>query len=61
MNVTNIELIKLTPSDGMVLTNGETFSEEIYLGVNDSKENWYEITKKEAEERMREDEADGLT
>ena len=49
MNITNIELIKLTPSKGMVLTNGETFGTEIYLGKNDSKENWYEITEAEAD------------
>ena len=54
MNVTNFELIKLTPSEGMVLTNGETFSTEVYLGTNDSKDNWHEITKEEAEERQKE-------
>ena len=60
MNIINIELIKLTPSEGMVLTNGETFGTEIYLGKNDSKENWYEITEAEAEERQKEAETDGL-
>lgn len=54
MDITNIELVKLTPSEGMVLTNGETFSTEIYLGKNDSKDNWYEITKEEADERQKE-------
>ena len=48
MNIINIELIKLTPSEGMVLTNGETFGREIYLGINDNTENWYEITEAEA-------------
>ena len=41
-----------TASEGMVLTNGESFSDEggtIYLGVNDDPKNWYEITAKEAE------------
>ena len=54
MDITNIELVKLTPSEGMVLTNGETFSTEIYLGKNDSKDNWYEITEAEAEELQKE-------
>lgn len=54
MDITNIELIKLTPSEGMVLTDGETFSTEVYLGINDSKDNWYEITEAEAEERKQE-------
>lgn len=49
MNITNIELIKLTPSTGMVLTNGEIFSIEVYLAINDCKENWWEITEAEAE------------
>ena len=33
--------------DGMVLTNGEAYSSVggyIQLGVNDSPDNWYEIT-----------------
>lgn len=40
-------------SEGMVLTNGEAFSDvggTVYLGCNDKPENWYEITEKEAEE-----------
>lgn len=46
---TKIELRKLTPSEGMTLTNGEAFGKEIYLGKNDSPDNWYEITDAEAE------------
>lgn len=51
---TKIELCKLTASEGMTLTNGETFSKEIYLGKNDSAENWTEITDAEAEELQKE-------
>ena len=50
MKMTTIELRKLTASDGMVLTNGEAFGKEIYLGVNDSEVNWREITDAEYEE-----------
>lgn len=39
-----IELTKVTASEGMVLTNGETYSKEIYLGCNDIIDNWHEIT-----------------
>ena len=46
----SIELIKLTASDGMVLTNGEAYGKEIYLGCNDSPDNWNEITDAEYEE-----------
>ena len=58
MNITTIELKKLTASPGMTLTNGETFSKEVYLGKNDKPENWIEITDQEAEEKLREQEAE---
>ena len=47
MNITTIELRKLTANDGMVLTNGEAYGKEIYLGKNDSPDNWHEITEEE--------------
>ena len=46
---TTIELRKLTAAEGMTLTNGTEFGKEIYLGKNDSAENWHEITDAEAE------------
>lgn len=46
---TKIELRKLTAAEGMTLTNGEAYGKEIYLGKNDSPDNWQEITDKEAE------------
>ena len=46
---TTIEIKKLIASEGMTLTNGETFSKEVYLGKNDSADNWHEITDAEAE------------
>lgn len=46
-----IEIRRLDPDQGMKLTNGTVIAEnEIYLGKNDSAENWYEITDAEAEE-----------
>lgn len=50
MKISTIELKKITASDGMVLTNGETFSSVggcVYLGANDSAENWREITEEQ--------------
>lgn len=47
MEITTIELRKLTASEGMTLTNGETYSKEIYLGLNDKPENWHEISDSE--------------
>ena len=60
MKVTTIELRKLTASDGMVLTNGEVYGKEIYLGINDSAENWHEITDAEYEKILAEQE-DAIT
>lgn len=44
---TTITLRKLTASEDHVLTNGEVYGKEIYLGINDKVENWYEITAAE--------------
>ena len=49
VNDDNIENKKLIASDGMTLTNGEAFGKEIFLGINDSADNWHEISDKEAE------------
>ena len=49
---TNITLRKLTADEGMVLTNGEAYGKEIYLGIYDSAENWHEITNDEYEAIM---------
>lgn len=49
---TEIILRKLTASEGFVLTNGEVYSKEIYLGKYDSPENWHEITDAEYEAIM---------
>ena len=38
-----IEIITLEPDEGMVLTNGETFSDKVYLGKNDDPSNWWEV------------------
>ena len=37
----------LIASDGYIYTNGETYAYTIRLGVNDSADNWYEITEAE--------------
>lgn len=39
----------LTAKEGCVYTNDETFSNVIRLGINDSADNWHEITEEEAE------------
>ena len=44
---TTITLRQLSSSVGHVLTNGEVYGKEIYLGINDKVENWNEITDAE--------------
>ena len=50
MKSQSIELTKLVADEGMVLTNGETYSTVVYLGINDSPENWHEIPETEIPE-----------
>ena len=57
MELITFEMRKLKAAENMVLTNGETFSSVggfVILGVNDSPENWHEITAEEAEKRQAE-------
>ena len=49
MKQETIELRKLTAAEGMTLYNGKAFGKEVFLGRNDSPENWREITDAEAE------------
>lgn len=53
MESKTVELRILKAEENMILTNGENFSDiggEVYLGVNDSPDNWKEITSEEAEQ-----------
>jgi hypothetical protein len=47
---------KITADKGKVLTNGQAYSKEIYLGKNDSSENWHEITEEEYQAILKEQE-----
>ena len=37
----------LIAKKGYIYTNGDTYAYTIRLGVNDSADNWYEITEEE--------------
>lgn len=39
--------VKLTAPEGMILTNGETYGREIFLGTGDSPDNWHAIPEAE--------------
>ncbi|MBR6793332.1 MAG: hypothetical protein IKM48_03105 [Clostridia bacterium] len=49
MEIKTIQIRRLQATPGMVLTNGEVYGTEIYLGVNEVVTGWYEITEKEYE------------
>lgn len=46
--------------EGMKLTNGTAFGVIVYLGNNDSIDNWHEITEEEAE-RLQNEETENPT
>ena len=50
MELITFQMRELKAAEDMVLTNGEAFSSvggSVFLGANDSPENWHEITKDE--------------
>lgn len=40
----------LKADEGFYLTNGDTFAKVVYLGKNDSADNWHEVTEEEKEQ-----------
>jgi len=43
-------MIILKANEGKLLTNGQTFGKVVYLGKNDSANNWHEVDETEAVE-----------
>ena len=48
--------VKMVATDGMILTNGEVYGREVFLGNGDSPDNWHEISEREYETIMRAEE-----
>jgi hypothetical protein len=44
--------VKMKATDGMILTNGEIYGREVFLGTGDSPDNWWEISLTEYEKKM---------
>ena len=57
MKKETITRIKLTASEGHILTDGEGFGRIVYLAQGDEDEKWYEITEAEYKAKMAELEA----
>jgi hypothetical protein len=47
--MTFIDETTIKADDGMKLTDGISFGSVVYIGKNDSIDNWHEITEAEAE------------
>ena len=47
MKTEKITLQKIVADDGMILTDGEIFGKEIFLGAGKKVEDFYEITQEE--------------
>lgn len=62
LTITENNMKKLIPENGMFLTNGEAIADgEVWLGTLDSEGNWREITAEEkAEIDRRREEEDNL-
>ena len=54
MQKETITRIKLTASEGHILTDGESFGRIVYLASGDSGEKWYEISEDEYEKKIKE-------
>lgn len=58
MQKETITRIKLTASEGHILTDGESFGKIVYLASDDDGSKWYEITMEEYEAKIKEDQLD---
>lgn len=47
MKTSEVKIVVLEPDEGNVLTNGETYSNKVYLGKNDSPSNWQEVPQED--------------
>ena len=50
MKTTKITLTKLVASDGMMLTDGQSFGKVIYIGKGSDPSVWREVSEAEASE-----------
>lgn len=56
----NVKDRTITAAEGKLLTNGSVYSEQVYLGIHDSPDNWREVDEADAitEDPPTDDEAD---
>ena len=56
MTKETITTIKLTASEGHILTDGENYGRVVYLASSDEGEKWHEITEEEYQKILEESE-----
>lgn len=56
MKKETITRIRLTASEGHILTDGEHYGKIVYLASGDEGEKWYEITEAEYQQKLEEKE-----
>ena len=56
MKTETITRVKLIASEGMILTDGESYGTEIFLAVDGDEKKWHEITEAEYQEILRKQE-----
>ena len=60
MQAETITRIKLTASEGMMLTDGENYGKEVFLAVDGDQSAWREITEAEYEKIVEEQAREGI-
>ena len=60
MKKDSITMLKLTASEGHVLTNGENYGRIVYLASGDEGDGWYEITEAEYEKIKEAEEVENM-
>ena len=56
MKYDTVIINKIIADKGMILTDGQTYGRVVYLGKEDSADNWHEITEGEYEKILKEQE-----
>lgn len=59
MKTETITRIKLTASEGMVLTDGESYGREVFLAEGADAKEWHEIKQEDYDEILKEQQEEG--
>ena len=60
MKTSEISITVLESSDGMTLTDGQSYSKKVFLGKLDDVNNWHEVPDEEVPEDFKEPQEGGV-